>query len=63
LRLDFATVDLILTPDGRYVFLEVNTVSFFSFVEKATGLPISGAVADLLLGRSAPRVERPGSSV
>ena len=59
LGLDFATVDLILTPDGRYVFLEVNTISFFSFVELATSLPISGAVADLLLGRSAPRVERP----
>jgi glutathione synthase/RimK-type ligase-like ATP-grasp enzyme len=56
LALNFATVDMILTPDGRYVFLEVNTISFFAFVERATGLPISAAVADLLLGRSAPRI-------
>lgn len=57
LGLNFATVDMIHTPDGRYVFIEVNTVSFFEFVERSTGLPISAAIADLLLGRSAPRVE------
>lgn len=57
LGLNFATVDMIYTPEGRYVFLELNTVSFFNFVERSAGLPISGAVADLLLGRSAPRVE------
>ena len=57
LKLNFATVDMIYTPDGRYVFLEINTISFFDFVERAAGLPISGAVADLLLGRSAPRVK------
>lgn len=57
LGLNFATVDMIYTPEGRYVFLEINTVSFFHFVERSAGLSISGAVADLLLGRSAPRVE------
>ena len=57
LKLNFATVDMIYTPDDRYVFIEINTISFFHFVERAAGLPISGAIADLLLGRSAPRVE------
>lgn len=55
--LNFATVDVIVTPDGRYVFLEFNpSRSYFGFIETATGLPISGAVADLLLGRVPPRV-------
>ena len=47
LALNFATIDMIVTPDGRYVFLEFNTISYFDFVENATGLPISGAIADL----------------
>jgi glutathione synthase/RimK-type ligase-like ATP-grasp enzyme len=53
--LDFATVDMIVTPDGRYVFLELNSVSYFDFVERATGFPISGAIADLLLGLAPSR--------
>jgi glutathione synthase/RimK-type ligase-like ATP-grasp enzyme len=57
LGLNFATVDMIYTPDDRYVFIEVNTVSFFEFVERSAGLPISAAVADLLLGHSTPRVD------
>lgn len=56
LGLNFATVDLILTPDGRYVFLEFNTSSGFAFIENATKFPISGAIADLLLGRTPSRI-------
>lgn len=50
LRLNFATLDIIRTPEGRYVLLEVNTLSFFAFVEDATGLPISAELARLLAG-------------
>ena len=50
LGLDFATIDMIVTPDGRHVFLELNTISYFDFIERATGQPISLAIADLLLG-------------
>jgi hypothetical protein len=50
LGLEFGTVDIIVKPDGEHVFLEVNTISFFDFLEEATGLPISGAVAELLAG-------------
>lgn len=60
LCLNFATFDLIQTPEGRWVFLEVNTVSFFDHVERYAGLPISEAVADLLLGLRPPRVLAPG---
>lgn len=50
LGLDYGTVDLIQTPDDRWVFLEVNSVSFFDHVERYAGLPIADAIADLLLG-------------
>lgn len=56
LGLELGTVDLIVRPDGRHVFLEVNTVSFFDFVEEPTRLPISEAVADLLTGQRRPRL-------
>lgn len=56
LALNFATIDLIRTPDGRYVLLEVTATSFFHFVERATGLPIADALAGLLAGERAPRV-------
>jgi hypothetical protein len=56
LRLNFATLDIIRTPDGRHVLLEVNTVSYFDFLEDATGLPISDAIAGLLAGERPARV-------
>jgi glutathione synthase/RimK-type ligase-like ATP-grasp enzyme len=56
LGLEFGTVDLIVRPDGAHVFLEVNTISFFDFLEEATGLPISEAIADLLVGHAPPRL-------
>lgn len=56
LGLNFATIDMIVTPDGRHVFLEFNTISRFDFVEQATGLPISAAIADLLLGLTPSRI-------
>jgi glutathione synthase/RimK-type ligase-like ATP-grasp enzyme len=58
LGLDFASLDVVLTGDGRWVFLEANSVSFFDHVEEFAGLPISGAVADLLLGLAPRRVQR-----
>jgi glutathione synthase/RimK-type ligase-like ATP-grasp enzyme len=48
LGLHYAAIDLILTPDGRYVFLEVNPTGQYLWIEHATGLPISAALADLL---------------
>lgn len=60
--LNFATFDLILTPEGRWVFLEMNTVSFFDHVERHAGLPISDAIAELLLGLAPPLAEAPGTA-
>jgi glutathione synthase/RimK-type ligase-like ATP-grasp enzyme len=50
LRLAYAAIDLILTPDDRYVFLELNSAGEYGWIEDLTGLPISQAIADYLLG-------------
>lgn len=47
--LTYGTIDLILTPDDRYVFLELNSAGEYSWIEQVTGLPISDAIADLLM--------------
>lgn len=53
-RLNYGAIDLIVTPDGRYVFLEINPAGEFFWLERAPGLPIADALADVLTGR-APR--------
>jgi hypothetical protein len=45
----YGAFDLILTPDQRYVFLEVNPSGEFFWLERFAQLPISGAIADVLL--------------
>jgi hypothetical protein len=49
LELDYGAVDLRLTPDDRYVFLEINPAGQWRFVEERTGQPITDAFASLLL--------------
>lgn len=53
--LNYGAIDIILTPDGRHVFLELNPSGEFFWLERAPGLPISEAIADLLLGHSPRR--------
>jgi glutathione synthase/RimK-type ligase-like ATP-grasp enzyme len=48
LGLCYGAMDLVLTPDGRYVFLEVNPMGQYLWIEKITGMPISDAICDLL---------------
>jgi glutathione synthase/RimK-type ligase-like ATP-grasp enzyme len=48
LGLVYGAVDMRRTPEGDYVFLEVNTAGEFLFVEERTGQPIARAVADWL---------------
>lgn len=47
--LRYGAIDLILTPAGDYVFLEVNPSGQWLWIEDATGLPISEAIVDLLI--------------
>ena len=49
LGLVFACIDLIVTPAGEYVFLELNEMGQFLFVERYTGLPLLDAFAEFLV--------------
>lgn len=49
LGLVYGAVDLIVTPDGRHVFLEVNPGGEWGMLERDAGLPIAAALADALL--------------
>ncbi|MCY1005862.1 MvdC family ATP-grasp ribosomal peptide maturase [Nannocystis pusilla] len=42
-------IDMIVTPSGEYVFLEVNPTGEWMMLEKELGLPISDALAAALL--------------
>lgn len=46
--LQFGAIDMILTPEDDYVFLEVNPSGQWGWTEAITGMPISKAIADLL---------------
>jgi MvdC family ATP-grasp ribosomal peptide maturase len=49
LGLVFGAIDLICTPTGEYVFLEVNPGGEWGMLERDLGLPISDAIAEALL--------------
>jgi D-alanine-D-alanine ligase-like ATP-grasp enzyme len=49
-NLNYGAADFIVTPEGRHVFLEVNPAGEFFWLEHRPGLPISAAIADVLLG-------------
>jgi glutathione synthase/RimK-type ligase-like ATP-grasp enzyme len=57
LGLEYGAIDLRLTPDGEYVFLEVNPAGQFLFVEHACGLPVSRVLAGHLANGLARSVE------
>lgn len=50
--LDMASIDLRLTPEGDYYFFEINPSGQFLFLEIDAGLPVSDAVASLLIKRA-----------
>ncbi len=50
LGLSFGAIDFILTPDGEYIFLEINSNGQWGWIEQFTGLPIADAIADWLTG-------------
>ena len=52
--LQFGALDFVLTPDGRYVFLEINPNGQWGWIEQVTGAPIADALVDLFVGRALP---------
>ncbi|MGB0525668.1 MAG: MvdD family ATP-grasp ribosomal peptide maturase [Flammeovirgaceae bacterium] len=55
LALNYGAADVIVTPDNRYVFLEVNPSGEFFWLDKLFDGQISVALADVLLGNSPRR--------
>ena len=49
LGLVFGAIDLIRTPAGEHVFLEVNPSGEWGMLERDLGLPIADAIARALL--------------
>lgn len=48
LRINFGAYDLVYTPRGEYVFLEVNANGQWAWIQELTKLPIASAIANLL---------------
>jgi glutathione synthase/RimK-type ligase-like ATP-grasp enzyme len=48
-HLVYGTIDLILTPGGEYVFLELNPGGQYLWLEQQTGLPMTDTLIDLLI--------------
>ncbi len=56
LGLQFGAIDLLATPDGDYVFLEINPNGQWLWLEMATELPLTEALCDLLMLQGRPLV-------
>lgn len=48
LGLQYGAIDMRLTPDGEYVFLEINPAGQWLFIEQRTRQPITATLAKLL---------------
>ena len=46
--LTYGAMDMILTPEGEYFFLEVNPSGQYEWIENLTKLPISRSIAEAL---------------
>lgn len=51
----YGAIDMRLQPDGTYVFLELNPAGQFLYIEVASGLPITVAMAAALVKRDQAR--------
>ena len=49
LDLAFGAIDMILTAQGEYVFLEINPNGQWAWIEQRTGVPMSRSLVDLLM--------------
>jgi hypothetical protein len=48
LHLTYGALDFVVTPDGRWVFLELNPNGQWGWIQLATGQPIAAAIAERL---------------
>ncbi|GAB4431214.1 MAG: ATP-grasp ribosomal peptide maturase [Chloroflexi bacterium OHK40] len=47
--LNFSAIDMIVTPEGEYVFLELNPNGQWAWLEDFTGLPMKSTLVELLI--------------
>lgn len=60
LGLHYSAIDMVATPDGGLVFLEINPSGQFGWIQSVTGLPLIETLADLLAdGAARGRIDRP----
>lgn len=52
LGLVYGAIDMRLTPEGQFVFLEINPSGQWLFMEQRTGLPITSTFVNLLSSRN-----------
>lgn len=55
LDLKFGAIDLLLTPEGEYVFLEINPNGQWYWLEWVTGVPLTESLCNLLAARPESR--------
>lgn len=48
-QLQFSAIDMVVTPENKYVFLELNACGQWGWIENHTGLPRTESLVDLLL--------------
>lgn len=53
-EINFASIDLIVTPGGEFVFLDLNPNGQWLWLEEELGLPLVATMADLLTGEYSP---------
>jgi hypothetical protein len=49
LDLRFGAIELIVTPNNEYVFLEINPTGQYQWLEALTDLPITDSIVELLI--------------
>ncbi len=49
LGLKFSAIDMVLTPSGKYYFLEINPNGQWAWLEKRTGHKLTEALVDILI--------------
>ncbi|WP_448624132.1 MvdC/MvdD family ATP grasp protein [Geodermatophilus sp. URMC 64] len=53
-EINFASIDMIVTPDGEFVFLDLNPNGQWLWLEEELGLPLVAGMADLLTSEYSP---------
>ena len=57
LGLVYGAIDMRLTPEGEYVFLEINPCGQWLFVEQRTGQPITQCLVQLMIEKDRERID------